>query len=119
MDHRLLTFVEATDEEQADRYLATLIDEHAAPIIKEILGSSLRFHIDNNGAASTQDANDLFNDIVANLLSRLRQIRSDSSRGAITDLRGYIAATAYNACNVYLRQKYPRRSRLKDRKSVV
>jgi hypothetical protein len=68
MDHRLLTFIEATDEEQADRYLATLIDEHAVPIVREILGSSLRFHLDNNGAASSQDANDLFNDIVANLL---------------------------------------------------
>jgi RNA polymerase sigma factor (sigma-70 family) len=115
MDHRLLTFIEATDEEQADQYLASLIEEHAVPIVKEILGSSLRFHLDNNGSASTQDANDLFNDIVANLLSRLRQIRSDSSRGVIADLRGYIAATAYNACNLYLRQKYPRRSRLKNR----
>src|SRR6185503_17055796 len=115
MDHRLLTFIEAPDEEQADRYLAILIDEHAVPIVKEILGSSLRFHLDNNGATSTQDANDLFNDIVANLLARLRQIRSDYPRGVIADLRGYIAATAYNACNLYLRQKYPRRSRLKNR----
>ena len=82
MDHRLLTFIEAPDEEQANRYLASLIEEHAVPIVKEILGSSLRFHFDNTGATSTQDANDLFNDIVANLLSRLRQIRSDS-RGAI------------------------------------
>ncbi len=115
MDHRLLAFLQATDEEQADRCLASLIDEHAAPIVKEILGSSLRFHFDNSGGASTQDASDLFNEIVANLLARLRQIRNDSSRGAIADLRGYIAATAYNACNLYLRQKYPRRSRLKNR----
>src|SRR5262249_53080750 len=52
---------------------------------------------------------------IANLLVRLRQLRNDSSRGAIADLRGYIAATAYNACNLYLRQKYPRRTRLKNR----
>ena len=115
MDQLLLTFIEATDEEQADRCLASLIDEHAVPIVREILGSSLRFHLDNTGAASSQDANDLFNDIVANLLSRLRQIRSDRPSGPIGDLRGYIAATAYNACNLYLRQKYPRRSRLKNR----
>ena len=115
MDHRLLTFIDATDEEQADLCLASLIDEHAVPIIKEILASSLRFHVDTHGAASTQDANDLFNDIVANLLARLRQIRTDRTRGAIADLRSYIAATAYNACNLYLRQKYPRRSRLKNR----
>ena len=115
MDHRLLKFVEATDEEQANRYLASLIDEHAAPIVKEILGSSLRFYLDSNGSASTQDANDLFNDIVANLLARLRQIRDYRPNAVIVDLRGYIAATAYNACNLYLRQKYPRRSRLKNR----
>jgi hypothetical protein len=115
MDHRLNAFIEAPDEEQADRCLASLIDEHAAPIVREILGSSLRFHLDNRGAASTQDANDLFNEIVANLLARLRQIRSDHTRGAIADFRGYIAATAYNACNLYLRRKYPRRSRLKNR----
>ncbi len=114
-DQLLLAFIDATDEEQADHCLASLIDEHAIPIVKEILGSSLRFHLDNHGATSTQDANDLFNDIIANLLSRLRHIRSDRQQGAIADLRGYIAATAYNACNLYLRQKYPRRSRLKNR----
>jgi hypothetical protein len=115
MDHRLLAFIETTDEARADRCLASLVDQHAVPIIREILGSSLRFHLDNHAVASTQDANDLFNDIVANLLTRLRQIRHDRTRGAIADFRGYIAATAYNACNLYLRQKYPRRSRLKNR----
>lgn len=85
------------------------------PIVREILASSLRFHLNNNSAASTPDANDLFNDIITNLLSRLRNIRSDRTQGAVTDFRGYIAATAYNACNLYLRRKYPRRSRLKNR----
>ena len=115
MDHLLRQFIEATEEEQADRWLVTLIDEHAVPIVREILASSLRFHLSNNRAASTQDASDLFNDIIANLISRLRNIRSDRAQGAVTDFRGYIAATAYNACNLYLRQKYPRRSRLKNR----
>lgn len=115
MDQLLLAFIEAVDEEQADRCLTSLIFEHAVPIVKEILGSSLRFHFNTNGTASTQDASDLFNDIIANLLSRLRYIRSDRPQGAIADFRGYIAATAYNACNLYLRQKYPRRSRLKNR----
>jgi hypothetical protein len=85
------------------------------PIVREILGSSLRFHLNHSSAASTQDATDLFNDIITNLLSRLRNIRSDRAQGVVTDFRGYIAATAYNACNLYLRQKYPRRSRLKNR----
>ena len=115
MDHLLRQFIEATEEEQADRWLVTLIDDHAVPIVREILGSSLRFHLSNNRAASTQDASDLFNDIITNLISRLRNIRSDRAQGVVTDFRAYIAATAYNACNLYLRQKYPRRSRLKNR----
>ena len=115
MDHLLLQFIEATDEEQADVCLVNLIDEHAIPIVREILGFSLRFHLNNNSGASSQDANDLFNDIVTNLLSRLRNIRNDRAQGVVTDFRGYVAATAYNACNLYLRQKYPRRARLKNR----
>ena len=115
MDHLLLQFIEAPDEEQADVCLATLIDTHAVPIVRKILGSRLRFHLNNNSAASTQDGNDLFNDVITNLLSRLRAIRSDRVQGAVTDFRGYVAATAHNACNLYLRQKYPRRSRLKNR----
>lgn len=116
MDHLLLRFIEAKDEEQADGHLAHLIDVHAVPIVREILGSNLRFYLDNNGVGtSTQDANDLFNDIIANLLSRFRHIRNDPAQGTVADLRGYIATTAYNACNLYLRQKYPRRSRLKNR----
>ena len=114
IDQLLLTFIETTDEEEADRCLASLVDQ-AVPIVREILGSSLRFYFSNNSAASSQDANDLFNDIIANLLARLRHIRSDRTQGVIADFRGYIATTAYNACNLYLRQKYPRRSRLKNR----
>ena len=116
MDQLLLAFIEAIDEDQADSCLATLIDEHAVPIVKEILASSLRFYLNSNGAAaSSQDAHDVFNDIIANLLARLRFIKSHRPHEAIADFRGYIAVTAYNACNLYLRQKYPRRSRLKNR----
>lgn len=116
MDDVLLTFIETTDEAQADRCLTGLIDEHAAPIVKEILGSTLRLYVDRNGAGPKgYEAGDLFNDIVVNLISRLRQIRQDPSHDVIADFRGYVAGTAYNACNLYLRQRFPRRSRLKNR----
>lgn len=122
MDNLLLPFIEEPDEQKADLCLTRLIDEHAAPIVREILGSSLRFHLDGSGAerqtgagSSKQDAGDLFNDIVVNLISRLRQIKLNPAQAAITDFRGYVAGTAYNACNHYLRQKFPRRSRLKNR----
>ena len=116
MDTLLLTFIEATDEDQADRCLTRLIDEHAAPIVREILASSLRVYVDlTGGATSNQDVGDLFNDIVVNLVSRLRYIKLDPEQEPIADFRSYVAGTAYNACNLYLRQKFPRRSRLKNR----
>ena len=116
IDNLLLTFIEESDEEKADLCLTRLIDEHAAPIVREILGSSLRIHFDVSGAGSSnQDAGDLFNDIIVNLVSRLRQIRHDPAQAGIADFRNYVAATAHNACNFYLRQRFPRRSRLKNR----
>ena len=114
MDNLLLTFIEESDEEKADLCLNRLIDEHAAPIVREILGSSLRFHFDVSGS-SNQDAGDLFNDIVVNLVSRLRQIKHNPAQAGIADFRSYVASTAHNACKFYLRQKFPRRSRLKNR----
>ena len=116
MDDLLLTFIEESDDAKADVCLTHLIDEQAAPIVKEILNASLRFHVDVPGTGSSkQDAGDLFNDIVVNLVSRLRQIKQNPAEAGIADFRSYVAATAYNACNLYLRQKFPRRSRLKNR----
>src|SRR5688500_17048945 len=116
MDSLLLRFIEATDEEQADHCLTCLINEHAGPIVKEILSSTLRLHVDITGTGpSGQDAGDLFNDIVVNLVSRLRRIKHDPAQEPIADFRSYVAGTAYNACNLYLRQRFPRRSRLKNR----
>lgn len=115
-DNLLLAFIEEADEEKADLCLIRLIDDHAAPIVREILGSSLRIHFDVSGTGSPkQDAGDLFNDIVVNLISRLRQIKHNPAQPGIADFRSYVAGTAYNACNLYLRQKFPRRSRLKNR----
>jgi hypothetical protein len=51
MDNLLLTFIEAPDETQADHCLTRLIDEQAAPIVREILASSLRIHVDMSGKA--------------------------------------------------------------------
>jgi RNA polymerase sigma factor (sigma-70 family) len=116
MDDLLLPFIEESDEDRANFCLTRLIDDHAAPIVREILGSSLRFHFDVSGAGSSNpDAGDLFNDIVVNLISRLRQIKRNPALLGIADFRSYVASTAYNACNLYLRQKFPRRSRLKNR----
>ena len=117
MDNLLLAFIEESDEEKANLCLTRLIDEYATPIVREILSSSLRIHFDvKSGAGSSNpDAGDLFNDILVNLVSRLRQIKHNPAQAGIADFRSYVAGTAHNACNFYLRRKFPRRSRLKNR----
>ena len=116
MDNLLLPFIEESDEDRANLCLTRLIDEYAAPIVKEILGSSLHIHFDLSGdGSSNPDGGDLFNDIVVNLVSRLRQIKHNPAQAGIADFRSYVAGTAHNACNFYLRQRFPRRSRLKNR----
>lgn len=109
MDHILLTFIEATDEVEADQRLSHLIDEHATPIVKEILVSTLRFHVETSSGPYSQDASDLLNDIVINLVSRLRQLRNDPAQDNIADFRSYVACTTYDAGHFYLRQIFPRR----------
>jgi RNA polymerase sigma factor (sigma-70 family) len=116
MDHLLVAFIEANEQAEIDRCLAHLIDEHARPIVREILGSTLQLHVDKSGVGrSSQDAGDLLNDILVSLISRLRHLRHDPEQHAIADFRSYVASTAYNACNLHLRRKFPRRSRLKNR----
>ena len=69
----------------------------------------------NGAGTSSQDAGGLLNDILLNLISRLRHVRHDPPEHAIADFRSYVASTAYNACNLYLRRTFPRHSRLKNR----
>ena len=98
---------------ESEDNLARLIEGHAAPIIKGIIGSKLRAGAGEN--PSWQEAADLYGDVVVQLLARLRAFISDPDEHFIGDFRGYVAVTAYNACHLHLRKKYPARWRLKNR----
>lgn len=94
--------------------LARLIEEHAAPIIRGVIRGKLRGARAGDNP-SGQEAEDLYGEVVVQLLRRLRAFVSDPDGHPIGDFRGYVAVTTYNACNLYLRQKYPARWRLKNR----
>lgn len=116
MDHLLLPFLQAVDAEEEEHCLVRLIEGHAAPIIRRILSSSLRFQLEGaDGGSWGQGGEDLFGDVVVNLLRRLRHLKADRPHDVINDFRGYVAATTYNACHLYLRRKYPQRCRVRNR----
>ena len=110
----LHAFLRETDQEKADLILGDLVCSYAHPVIVRIVRSTLHVSSKHFGQ-ETQDAEDIINDVALQIISRLRNFKLKPGERQFTDLRGYIAVSAYNACHTYLRQKYPQRHRLKSK----
>ena len=109
----LLPLLQPAQGPGAESGVARLLEEHAAPVVKGIIRGKLRASA--NDHPSRQEAEDLYGEVVVQLLTRLRAFVTDPDGHSIGDFRGYVAVTTYNACNLYLRKKYPARWRLKNR----
>lgn len=115
IDALLSSFLRAVDRAEADAHLELLICEHARPLVREIIRGVLHGSLygPSNGGA---DAEDIASGVVLKLLGRLEDLKaSPHDEKGIASFRDYVAVAAYNACHEYLRQKYPERSRLKNR----
>ena len=115
-DDLLMPFLRATGEAESQRLLGLLISTHAEPVIKKVIISKLRLSFSQ--ASSTNqgsDAEDVYNNVVVKLIAWLRNLKNSPDDKAIGNFRGYVAVMTDNDCNIYLRQKYPRRWRLKNR----
>lgn len=108
-DALLSPYVNATSEAESESLLTTLLVEHAGPVIRKIIRRKLddRFR--------TQETEDVYGEVVTQLVERLRLCKTGSDNDGIQDFRNYVAVTTYNACHEYLRNKYPERRRLKNR----
>ena len=115
-DNLLLPFLEATSEEESRDHLTELISTHAAPVIKGIINYRLCCSVDRTERVPRDPhAEDIYNDVVVHLLTRLNECRTASDGRMIGDLRSYVAVVTYHACHRYLRQKYPNRHSLKNK----
>lgn len=110
-DELLRAFFDEPDESKSQELLAELISAHAEPLIRRVLGAKLRTTRESWDAVERQDLEDLNNEIILQLLRRINKIKSGDK--LIETFQSYVAVTTYNACNSYLRRKYPERSRLK------
>lgn len=110
-DSLLHEYAECADPERAEQLLETLVVEHAQPGIRRIVRHKLAFQ----GAAEAQDAEDVASEVLVELISRLRAMKTEDGAAAIGAFSGYTAVAAYHACNEYVRRKYPNRHRLKTR----
>ena len=115
MDSTLLAFLQTTDADERERLLSKLILEQAAPSVRQVLRYKLRFYIGKGGRSQQNpDAEDLYQDVIAKLVKILNEALQQRKNAGIKDFRQYATRVAVNACNDYLRSKYPSRTRLKD-----
>lgn len=111
VDSILIPLLRARDEAESQRLLEHLIADHILPVSKEIIDHKLRARA---AGQHQQDSEDVQNNVVLKLLSTLRECQRNPDFKSISNFRSYVAVTTYNACNEYLRQKYPQRHSLKN-----
>lgn len=105
---RVSDFLSARDSTLEELILGRLLFEQAEPVIRKVVGSRLF-------TTPIQDREDIAGEVLADLIGRLRAMKSGTAATVIDQFRGYVASAAHHACSEYLRRRYPERHRLKNR----
>lgn len=120
IDSLLLRYLNATTEIDAQNLAAQLISEYAEPVIEGVLRYKLGVSMNlASGYPADQEAEDLFSEVILELLMRLRKFKAEPLQMAIKDFRSLVAVIAYQTCSKALRKKNPQRSGLKNRLRYV
>jgi DNA-directed RNA polymerase specialized sigma24 family protein len=120
LDPLLRRFVDATDDVEAERQLAEVVERHALPLAQAIVRRKLRGYADDRPVRSdARDRDDVVGDAMVTLVERLHAERSRAGASAIENFSNYAAAVVHSACAHYLRRRYPERARLKNRLRYV
>jgi DNA-directed RNA polymerase specialized sigma24 family protein len=116
VDGLLHPYLMSRGEPESSEILERLICDFAQPIIREIVSFKLRLWPSGDGSGSDrQDAEDICSDVTLRLMNRLHDLKQDPINKPISNLRSYFAVMTYNACDEYLRKRYPERHRLKSK----
>ena len=101
------------NEDQADDLLLQLINVHAEPVIKGVI----RFKLRLSSYSSTQraEADDIYQEVLLQLLAQLQKFRKLPEGHPIADLRGMAAIIAHRTCARWMRRQFPERHALKNR----
>ncbi|HET9528460.1 MAG TPA: hypothetical protein VFO99_19950 [Pyrinomonadaceae bacterium] len=102
-----------TSDEQAGELLLQLINDHAEPVIKGVIRFKLR--LNSYRATQRAEADDIYQEVILQLLSQLQKFRKLPYGHPIADLRGMAAVIAHRTCARWLRRQFPERHALKNR----
>lgn len=113
VDASLLHFLDATDEAASQLLMSELVLKQGKPIVKRIL---YRHYAKEFGrVAHLREIEDICGDVLLLLVKRLRDFKADPEARLINNFGSYITAVTYNVCYDYLRQRHPKRWRLKNK----
>ncbi|MCA1579295.1 MAG: hypothetical protein LC794_18255 [Acidobacteria bacterium] len=102
-----------TNEERADELLLQLINVHAEPVIKGVIRFKLR--LSSYRATQRAESDDIYQEVILQLLALLQKFRKLPDGHPIADLRGMAAIIAHRTCARWLRRQFPERHALKNR----
>ncbi len=111
IDDILLPFLNAEDERESQQHLEFLLTLSAEPVLRRIVNRKL--HPSMSGEPS-RGVEDVCGEARLQLLAKLRELKTNPGQRPIGNFRAYVAVVAYNACHEHIRQKYPRRYRLRN-----
>jgi hypothetical protein len=115
-DELLHPFLLACDERGEEAALAALFASTVAPLARHILGHKLQFYTRQGGRQFNHpDVEEVYQDVYARLLRRLRVLKADPASKPIGNLRSYVSVLTRTTCDEYLRHKYPQRRYLKEK----
>jgi RNA polymerase sigma factor (sigma-70 family) len=113
IDTLLEPLLQEASDERADDLLLHLITSHAEPVIKGII--HFKLHLNSHRADRPAEADDIFQDVLLQLLAQLRQLRNQPEDHPITDLRGMAAVITHRTCSRWMRRQFPERHAFKNR----
>lgn len=99
-----------TSDDRADELLLQLINVHAEPVIKGVIRFKLRL-----SSSQRAEADDIYQEVLLQLLAQLQKFRKLPGVHPIADLRGMAAIIAHRTCARWLRRQFPERHALKNR----
>src|SRR5580704_3853369 len=87
----LREFLDCLDPDESERLLERLVQEQAAPIVDKVVWSKIR----------SAPGEDVRSEVIADLISKLRELKASGDRETIRDFRAYTAVTAYHGCDKF------------------
>jgi hypothetical protein len=115
-DALLLPYLRAEENAESETLLSQLIAEHAEPIIRNVIRSTLRVSLaSKDGSYRNQNALEIAGDVCALLIAEVSTLKSNTGGKIIGNFRSYVAVTTYHACYEYLRREHPQRAQLKEK----